>query len=79
MDERKSVMEDNIPYGYNDKGELGITRIGGTSLGFRNFQTRKQNELREAKEWQDKIKDCPQTPEESNRWFINRRKYEDAS
>lgn len=59
-------MEDNIPFGYNDDGKSDVRRLSGTSLGFRNFQTKKLNERREEKEWRDSLKNFPATIDEAD-------------
>lgn len=67
-------MEDNIPFGYDDNGKPNIGKFSGSSLGFRNFQTAKENEAREQREKEAQFDGCPQTPEEANYWFIQQRK-----
>lgn len=66
-------MEDNIPYGYDDQGQPLVGKFTGTSLGFRNYQTRRDNEAREKREWKESIKDLPATPQEANDWFAEQR------
>ncbi len=57
---------ENIPFGYNDDGKPDIKNVSGSQLGFRNFQTRKENESREREEFERNFKDFPKTPEEAD-------------
>lgn len=60
-------MEDNIPFGFKEDGMPDVRRLSGSSLGFRNFQTRKENKEGEEKEFKDSLKNFPQTIEDADR------------